>query len=67
MVICFQALGIGILLGGGVWLSKNHVEETFHTYFAVGVGVGILNIVAGLILIVAIVQVSKLPAEALED
>ncbi|XP_076274274.1 uncharacterized protein LOC143205086 [Rhynchophorus ferrugineus] len=56
MALTNLALGIGILIGGGVWLNKNHVEETFHTYFAVGVGVGILNLLSGTVLIVAIVQ-----------
>ncbi|CAG9766590.1 unnamed protein product [Ceutorhynchus assimilis] len=50
------ALGISIIIGGSIWLTNNKVLDTFKTYFAFGVLIGITNIVAGIILISALVQ-----------
>ncbi|XP_050303495.1 uncharacterized protein LOC126741187 [Anthonomus grandis grandis] len=50
------ALGICIIIGGSIWLSSNEVLDTFKTYFACGVFIGIINIFAGIILITALIQ-----------
>ncbi|XP_030759969.1 uncharacterized protein LOC115885261 [Sitophilus oryzae] len=56
MALINLALGIGIIIGGGIWISQNHVLDTFKTYFAVGVGLGILNMASGCLLLTAVIQ-----------
>ncbi|KAH0999066.1 uncharacterized protein LOC109541823 [Dendroctonus ponderosae] len=47
-------LGIAIIVGGSIWLTNSKVLDTFETYFACGVFIGIINIIAGCIMIAAL-------------